>query len=154
VPLDAELVERLWRQDGAKIWRSVAAYAGDPDVASDAVAEAFAQMLSRTSEIREPVPWLWRTSFRLATKELRRRRMHGELTSAGAYEMPEPLVEMLRALRQLPRRERAAVVLHDYGDRPTSEIAEILGIAPATVRSHLSHGRRHLRETLGGHDDA
>lgn len=151
-PVEADL-ERLWREDGHRIWRAVAAYSGDPEIANDALAEAFAQALSRLSEIREPLPWLWRTSFRIATKELRRRRRRSPAVPTGSYEMPEPLVETLRALRQLSSQQRAAVILHDYADRPTSEIAEILGVAPATVRVHLGHGRRRLREILGEDDD-
>jgi RNA polymerase sigma-70 factor (ECF subfamily) len=151
-PVEADL-ERVWREDGPKLWRAVAAYTADPEIASDAVAEAFAQALSRLPEIRELLPWLWRTSFRVATKELRRRRRRNAVTLAGSYEIPEPLVETLRALRHLSHQQRAVVVLHDYADRPTSEIAETLGIAPATVRVHLSKGRRRLREILGGRDD-
>jgi len=149
---EAEL-EHLWREEGQRLWRAVSAYAGDPEIANDAVAEAFAQALSRSSEIREPLPWLWRTAFRIATKELRRRRRRHPVPVLGSYEMPEPLVETLRALRQLPARQRAAVVLHDYADRPTNEVAEILGVAPATVRVHLSHGRARLREILKEQDD-
>jgi len=152
-PVEARF-EHVWREDGQKIWRAVAAYAGDPEVANDAVAEAFAQALSRASEIREPLPWLWRTSFRIATKELRRRRRRNPVAVRSSYDMPEPLVETLRALRQLSSQQRAAVVLHDYADRPTNEIAEILGVAPATVRVHLSHGRARLREILKEHGDA
>jgi RNA polymerase sigma-70 factor (ECF subfamily) len=145
--------EHLWREDGQRLWRAISAYTGDPEIANDAVAEAFAQALSRPSEIREPLPWLWRTAFRIATKELRRRRRRHPVAVAASYEMPEPLVETLRALRQLPTRQRAAVVLHDYADRPTREIAEIMGVAPATVRVHLSHGRARLREILKEQDD-
>jgi RNA polymerase sigma factor (sigma-70 family) len=90
--------------------------------------------------------------LRVATKELRRRRRRNAVTLGGSYEIPEPLVETLRALRQLSHQQRAVVVLHDYADRPTSEIAETLGIAPATVRVHLSKGRRRLREMLGERD--
>jgi DNA-directed RNA polymerase specialized sigma24 family protein len=36
------------------------------------VAEAFARALERISQIRKPVPWLYRTAFRLAAEDLRR----------------------------------------------------------------------------------
>jgi len=57
-------------------------------------------------------------------------------------------VDLVRALRQLPERQRMAVVLHDYADRPTREVAAALGVSTATVRVHLSHGRRKLRGLL------
>jgi DNA-directed RNA polymerase specialized sigma24 family protein len=143
-------IERVWRKEGERLWRAVAAFAGDAEVASDAVAEAFTQALDRASEIRDALPWIWRTSFRLATRELRRRRTQAPLTHRGAYEMRDPLVEVMGALQRLSPRQRAVVVLHDYADRPTDEIAEILGVEPGTVRMHLSSGRRRLREILGG----
>jgi DNA-directed RNA polymerase specialized sigma24 family protein len=48
------------------MWQAVFAFAGDPEVASDAVAEAFAQALRRGDAIRSPERWLWRTVFRIA----------------------------------------------------------------------------------------
>ena len=46
-----------------------------------------------------------------------------------------------------------AIVLHDYADRPTREVAAVLGVSVATVHVHLSQGRRRLR-TLLEDDDA
>ena len=40
-------IEELYRKDGSKLWRALAAYTALPEVASDAVAEAFAQALRR-----------------------------------------------------------------------------------------------------------
>jgi predicted RNA polymerase sigma factor len=49
-PRDA--VERVWREQGAKLWRSLVAFTTDPDVATDAMAEAFAQALGRGAAVR------------------------------------------------------------------------------------------------------
>jgi DNA-directed RNA polymerase specialized sigma24 family protein len=57
------------------MWQAVVAFAGDPEVASDAVAEAFTQALRRGDAIRSPEPWLWRTVFRIAAGELKARRL-------------------------------------------------------------------------------
>lgn len=40
-------VERLYRTEGARLWRAVMAYSGDTEIANDAVAEAFTQVLAR-----------------------------------------------------------------------------------------------------------
>ena len=40
-------LEALYRDDGDRLWRALLVFAGDPEVASDAVAEAFAQALRR-----------------------------------------------------------------------------------------------------------
>ena len=45
-------VERVYRSQGARLWRSVLAFAGDAEVANDAVAEAFAQLLRRGANVR------------------------------------------------------------------------------------------------------
>jgi DNA-directed RNA polymerase specialized sigma24 family protein len=42
---DAEL-ERLYRDEGARLWRALVAFSGDREVAADAVAEAFARALA------------------------------------------------------------------------------------------------------------
>jgi RNA polymerase sigma-70 factor, ECF subfamily len=112
------------------------------------VSEAFAQALARTDEIHEPVAWLWRTSFRLAVRELRARRRAEVLPREEAYDPPEPLHDVFRAFERLSPNQRAAVLLHDYADRPTSEVAATLGMSAATVRVHLSRGRRRLQGIL------
>jgi DNA-directed RNA polymerase specialized sigma24 family protein len=61
-----DAVEALYRTQGERIWRAVMAYTQDPDLTSDAVAEAFAQAVSRGSAIRSPGSWVWRASFRIA----------------------------------------------------------------------------------------
>jgi len=51
-------IERLYRKRGSSIWRGLLAFSGDPEVASDAVAEAFAQVLRRGDEVRDPERWV------------------------------------------------------------------------------------------------
>lgn len=46
-------LERLYREDGERLWRAVFAYAGNRDVADDAVAEAFTQAIGRGDELRD-----------------------------------------------------------------------------------------------------
>ena len=47
-------VERLYREQGRRLWAAVLAYTRDRDVADDAVAEAFAQLIRRDDEVRDP----------------------------------------------------------------------------------------------------
>ena len=53
----ASTVERLYREQGDRMWRAVLAFGGDPDVASEAVAETFAQALRRGIALRDPERW-------------------------------------------------------------------------------------------------
>jgi DNA-directed RNA polymerase specialized sigma24 family protein len=59
-------LERLYREDGARLWRALMAFSGDREVASDAVAESFAQALGRGDDLRDPQRWVWRAAFRIA----------------------------------------------------------------------------------------
>jgi RNA polymerase sigma-70 factor (ECF subfamily) len=149
-----ERIESLYRERGDRIWRGLLAFSGDPEVASDAMAEAFAQVLRRGDEIRDPERWIWRAAFRIAAGELRDRRRTVETTKAiGSYEMEEPARDLVVALRALSERQRAAVVLHDAAGFPAREVARIVGSTEAAIRVHLMRGRRRLREMLEDQDD-
>ncbi|TCC19591.1 SigE family RNA polymerase sigma factor [Kribbella speibonae] len=51
-------------------------------------------------------------------------------------------------LARLPRKQRAVLVLRYYEDLPDAEIAEVLGVAAATVRSNAARALATLREHL------
>ena len=146
-------VEDVYRAESRKLWRALFAFSGDPEVASDALAEAFARALRDEGRIRDLSAWLWRVSFRLAAAELRMRSRPIHRLDPSDYKMPEPVPELIEALRQLSPNQRLALVLHDYADRSTHDVAGTLGCSQATVHVHLSKGRRRLRHLLGGIDE-
>lgn len=91
-------------------------------------------------------------------RTLRRRRITALRSIArfpAASESVDPALDerfaILAALRRLGRRERAAVVLRYYADRPDEEIAEILGCTRATVRSLVYRALPRLRRYLTEH---
>jgi DNA-directed RNA polymerase specialized sigma24 family protein len=154
---DAEIGEQLesaYREHGARLWRAVFAFAGDRQLADDAVAEAFAQALRRGGELRDPMAWIWRVAFRVAAGELKERRRYLDAPSDQAYETPEPAWEIMRGLARLSPMQRASIVLHHYGGYRAKDIAVILGSTSAAVRVHLSAGRRRLRSILEEGRDA
>jgi len=60
-------------------------------------------------------------------------------------------VERVRCcVRELPEEFRDAVVLRDMEGLSYDEIAEVLNLAPGTVRSRIHRGRLALKEMLGG----
>jgi RNA polymerase sigma-70 factor (sigma-E family) len=66
----------------------------------------------------------------------------------GQDDMVETIGErdaLQRLLAQLPRQQRAVLVLRYYEDLPDQRIAELLGCSAATVRVHASRGLAHLR---------
>ncbi len=64
-------------------------------------------------------------------------------------EAPAEHGDVWSAVADLPPRQRAVVALRYLEDRPLDEIAEILGVAPATARVHLHRAHEKLRLTLG-----
>jgi RNA polymerase sigma-70 factor (ECF subfamily) len=131
----------------------VFAYAQDRAVTDDAVAEAFAQCLRRGDAIRDRRAWVWRAAFRLAAGELRARRITGPLADTPVLDLiDDDPGRLLRALRTLPGKQRAAVILRFYAGYGTDEIASMLGMGRATVRVHISRGRKRLRELLPEED--
>jgi RNA polymerase sigma factor (sigma-70 family) len=148
-------LESVYRLHGARLWRSVYAYAQDRHLADDAVAEAFAQALRRGSAIRSPEKWVWKAAFRIAAGRLQDRHRSVPLHEVASVRNPEPAWELLAALREVPERPRACLVLHYYGGYGTAEIARLVGSTPAAVRMQLTRGRRRLQDLLeGGEGDA
>lgn len=143
-------LESVYRDEGARLWRALIAYSGSPDVADEAVAEAFAQAVCRGSAIRQPDRWVWKAAFRLAAGDLKRRRLRVPLHDSAVVHNPEPAWDLIDALGRLPRRQRMCLVLCYYGGYPSKDIARIVGSTPAAVRMQLSRGRRRLAVILGG----
>src|SRR5215211_4074121 len=125
-------IERLYRERGDRIWRGLLAFSGDPEVASDAVAEAFAQVLRRGDAVRDPERWVWRAAFRIAAGELKKRRRSGVVVRPGSYEMEEPARDLVIALGGLSERQRG------------------LGRPPRRRRLPLEGGRPDHRLDRGG----
>jgi RNA polymerase sigma-70 factor (ECF subfamily) len=145
-------LEDVYREHGARLWRALLGYTADPDIASDAMAEAFAQALRGKERIRDPAKWVWRASFRIAAGEMKHRSGYRDMPER-TYEGPEPVRDLVEALKTLSPRQRAAVLLHDYAGYPVREVAGIVGSTPPAIRVHLSAGRRRLRERLEEIDD-
>ncbi len=147
-------LERLYREEGDRLWRALFAWSGDPSVADDARAEAFAQALSRGDELRQPLAWIWRVSFRVAAGELKDRRRMDRYRPEASVDMPESTADLVAALRHLSPNQRGSVLLHHYGGYPVKDVARILGSTAPAVRVYLSVGRKRLRTLLAEDADA
>lgn len=146
-------LEEIYREHAARLWRALIAYAGDRDIADDALSEAFAQAAARGSAIRAPERWIWAAAFKIAAGELKARRRPPATASRVSDRDATEAVELLAALAKLTPKQRAALVLHYYGGYKAREIALIVGSTAATVRVHLSAGRKRLRTLLEVDDD-
>ena len=122
--------------------------------AEDIAQEAFMQLLvhwRKVSKYERPDAWVRRVAVRLAMRSTKREQMRSlvERRSRPA-ELPQPIdVDLANAIEQLPPRQRAAVVLFYFEDRPMQEIADILGCSVSTGWVHLHKARKRLAALLG-----
>jgi DNA-directed RNA polymerase specialized sigma24 family protein len=131
------------------MWRTLLAYSGDPDVASDALAEAFAQALRRETAIRHVERWVWRAAFRIAAGELKSRRRFAPEVDPPVDDA-DPTFNLGHALMEVSPKQRASLFLHYYGGYPPGDIALMIGSTQSAVRVHLYRGRKRLAEILDG----
>jgi RNA polymerase sigma-70 factor, ECF subfamily len=143
-----EGLEQVYREHAAQLWRALVAYTGDREISDDALAEAFAQAVGRGDALRTPERWVWIAAFRIAAGELKTRAQRTPVHEMAAPAEGSEAVELLEALAKLSPKQRAVLVLHYYGGYKSREIALILGSTAATVRVHLSAGRKRLRALL------
>ena len=131
-------LDRVYREQAPRLWRALVGYSADPEIASDALSEAFAQALAGGERIREPERWEWVAAFRIARGELKARAVVA--STDPPISMPDDAIELVSALARLPPKQRAALVLHYYAGYKAREIAEIVGSSAATA-GLVSHWR-------------
>jgi len=135
--------------------RAVAAVIGSQQLAEDQVAEAFARAWASWPKVsHHPAPraWVLRTALNAGASAWHRRSKETALTSddiAAADSQGTGLdTAVLTALRRLPARQREVIVLRVFLDLDIDTTARQLGIAPGTVRAHLSRAMTALRGEL------
>jgi RNA polymerase sigma-70 factor (ECF subfamily) len=138
--------------------------------AEDLVQESFlaAYQYLESFDVGRPFgPWLMRIVLNRGSNLRRaraRRTTEPEVDAVSTApsaleesERAEARLILTQALAALPERQRMIVTLFDVDGRTSTEIGEMLEIAPGTVRWHLHEARRALRAALsrfhGGDDD-
>ena len=145
-------IERTYRQQADRLWRALVLFSGDPEIANDAVSEAFAQAIARGSAIDHLDRWVWRSAFVIARGELKARGRHTHEVPDLPDDVPPETVDLVKALASLSPKQRASIVLHHYAGYSTKETAAIIGSTSGAVGMHLDRGRKRLRHLLGDHD--
>ncbi len=157
---DQEALGLLVARYTGSVRRVTRAILGDADdAAQDGLLLALVK-LDQHDRTRPFGPWLLRIVANAAIDRRRRRRVRQAVALddnlAAGSPLPDAeaerraLGERLRtALSELPERYRTALVLFDVEGYSHAEIAEILGVAPGTVRSAVFHARRRRRQRLG-----
>lgn len=143
------------------VWRSLKRLgirsADLPDVTHDVFVVAWRQR-THFDETRPVRPWLFGVSFRVASVHRRRAWFRYAWTKSEVEQSdwrPGPernaivraeLATLQRALDQVPLKQRAVLLLHDFDEVSVADIATTLGLPVKTVYSRLDAGRKHFRQ--------
>jgi RNA polymerase sigma-70 factor (ECF subfamily) len=166
-------IERLVGSEGPRLLAFASRFCGDRSEAEDLVQETFARAFRAWDQLDDPDkarPWLY-TIARHACQRMHQRR-------AGEPEHLEPLDELLprpaetvpdldgvndphrdrlrsearelveRGLAALPVDFRMPLLLADVAELTTAEIAAVLGLKEATVKTRIHRARLKLRAAL------
>lgn len=150
---EAEYSE-FFRVEFAPVVRTAYLIVHDRQAAEDLAQEAFTQLLlnwQKVARYERPDAWVRRIAIRLAVRFARREQMR-DLVLRWVDPPRQAAVadlDLARAIKALPARQRAVVALHYYEDRPLTEIATLLGCSHATAKVHLFKARRRLATLLG-----
>jgi DNA-directed RNA polymerase specialized sigma24 family protein len=146
---DQDRVAAVYRSVHPRLWRSLLSYTGDAELASDAEAEAFAQVLRRGDAVDDVEAWVWRSSFRIAAGLLATRSRSKALGPAEGLTAPTGSVaEFLGLLGELSPQQRACVALRYVGEYTSPEIGKLLGTSAGTVRVQLHRAHAALRDSI------
>lgn len=146
-------LEALYRDRHAATVRLAHLLVGDRGRAEELAHDAFLRVAPRLATAGDPVAYLRTTIVNLCrdagrrTTRARAVRQDRPL-AVPAPEVPATSTVVWLALQRLPERQRIALCLRFYDDLATADIAEILGVRPATVRSLLHRGLTTLKEEV------
>lgn len=169
---DRDAMDALLRRHQDRLWAVCRRLAGNDADAADALQEAMVLVVRRLDSFdgrSRFTTWAHRVATNACLDELRRRgrrpvlglpdddpdRGDGAVTADRAEPVDHGVTQRLTvdaALAELPDEFRLPVVLRDLGGHDYAEIADILDLAPGTVRSRIARGRRRLAELLGPAD--
>jgi RNA polymerase sigma-70 factor (sigma-E family) len=150
---DEEGFARFVLESYAGLLRRAYLLVGDHGRAEDLVQTALAAAYPRWDRIDEPGAYLRTSMVRTAIGWRRRRwsaeqptdRLPERVSSADPTGDTELAMVLHRALRSLPPEQRAVLVLRYYDDASESEIADLLGCSPGTVKSRAARALAALR---------
>ena len=134
---------------------------GDRAAAEDCAQDAFERAYKNWRSWSPDAPaeaWLHRIAINAAVSYRRRQRLRevGEVIRRLGRPAPPPdpasMVErsgLLEALKKLPPKQAAAIVLRHYHGYTNREIAASLGVPERTVASRLAAAKARLQGALG-----
>lgn len=150
----------FFEDEHRRLFKTLYFVTGDRTEAADLMQDAFLKLWERWDRIdgiEDPTAYLFkvalngnRTRARSARRAARRQIPFGIVRDA--FEEVDVREDVLRMLRGIAPRQRAALVLLDLYGYSSEEAARIMGIRPSTVRALATQGRAVLRTAGGPHD--
>ncbi|WP_050901731.1 RNA polymerase sigma factor [Microbacterium testaceum] len=143
------------RYDG-RLFRHASRLLTHREDAKDAVTVAFFELWRKRASVRlvegSPLPWLLNTVAHCARNLERSGRRYRALLDrapvsvAASHDHDDS--DVMAALRRLPEREQAVMVLAVLEGYSEREVAQALGIPAGTVKSRLARAKARLRGEL------
>lgn len=145
------------RSRQAQLRRAAYLLCGDWHLAEDLTQTSLAKLYAVWRLVRRtdsPDAYVRKVLYRTFVDETRRRRWWErpgtyEYDAVAPAQDPELRLTLLDALRQVPARSRAVLVLRFWEYQSVGETAAALGCSTGTVKSQTSRGLAALRRILG-----
>ena len=132
-------------------WRGMVRLAyvmvGDGTEAEELAQEAFTRVLRRSGEVQDPLPYLRSAVYNVCRNHLRGLSRRRAVPVPPDSEAPVG-DHVIDAIRRLPERQQALVVLRYYEGLTDSEIADVTGRPIGSVKSGLHRALESLRKEL------
>lgn len=126
--------------------------AGNRDEADDITSEAFlkAWMSLRTKKTEIPFRiWVAKIAKNAAIDRYRKRKpIHFDETGF-AIDEPEEILDIRKALMELPLEMRLPVTMMYFDDMSITDIAKVMQIPEGTVKSRIHNAKERMRKGLG-----
>ena len=141
-------LEALHRQHHGSLVRSAAWILDDQELAEELVQESYIRLAGvwdRLDDRDAALSYLRKTVFNLSHSKIRRlivgrskhRAVQARPVSPDVEQTPLMDSELAEAIRQLSVRQRECIVLRYEHDLSIAQIAEVLGIAEGSAKSHI-----------------
>ena len=150
-------LDRLLADRGDHLLHAAIALTGSRPDAEDLLQAAVERFLRRRRRVDDLEAYLRRTLYNLAADGWRRRGAWHRLRVQAPARLsgitgPDPVTTvdlrdaLMRALRELPPRQRAVLVLRYWEQLTQAETAKLLGCSEGNVKAATSRGLSRLRE--------
>lgn len=169
-----EALPRLVDEQGGRIYRVAMKLCGHPEDAADLVQDVFLEAYRHWDQFRgdaQPTTWLYTIAARACQRSRRKRSGEPKVLESLDDLLPRPedqipdlstveegpLATQLReetrqrveaAIAELPEHYRMPLVLKEILELPVADVAQILALKEATVKTRLHRARLMLRQKV------